>query len=309
MSKTNLFGRCMLVLSAVVLGLFSSCNTESVWTTDNVKITMTVTTVSAGFAECSFSTDKEAYYLIAIEPVHADLDPLGHQKQFMTLMLDSAYADYLMWRSRLLKEGEFNIASFSSHSLQYGSTDYIFTGLLPAEDYWIFAFVVNPENMEPTGKLYLQQIRTKTESIMDIHFDYRIKGLWDYVYPVDTALNKIYGRFPYIATTRDSLRLAKEDSIYTQDDILSYFIDWCMDRFLDPTLAEVQYGVHAMENDGWQSAEAFEEGHTYYTAICGYDGSFRQATIYKFLWTGDSCNYYFRDTDDANIVNQYRTDN
>ena len=298
-------------IQPIVFGLLSlfliplsSCNTESIWTTDDVKVTMSVTTVSAGFIECTFSTNKEAYYLIAIEPVQEGVNPMEHQKQFMTLALDSAYADYLMWRSRLLKEGEFNIAPFASHTLHYGSEDYFFTGLWPETTYWVYAFVVNPETLKPTGALYLQTVTTKDESIMDIHFDYRVKGRWDYIYPMDT-LGNIYGRFPYIATTLDSLTLAEEDSLYTQEAAALYLYLWCLARFTDPSEADVLYGVHAVENDGYQSSEYWQEGHTYYTAICGYDGSFKQMTIYKFLWTGDSCNYYFRDTDSANIAVDY----
>jgi hypothetical protein len=70
-------------------------------------------------------------------------------------------------------------------------------------------------------------------------------------------------------------------------------------------MTKVIYGVYAVNNDGFNSGEIWQEGHTYYTVVSGYDGSFRQTTIYKFVWTGEDCNLYFRDTDPANIVNQY----
>ena len=291
------------VLCILCAVFFSSCDPDAKWTTDDVEITMSIKTVSAGFVECSFSTNREAYYFIAIEPVHEDINPQAHQKQFMTLALDSAYAEYLMWRNHLLKNNEFYIASFPNHVLHYGNTDYFFTGLLPDTEYWVYAFVVNPETLQPKGKLYIEQVKTTQESILDIHFDYRVKGNWDYIYPMDT-LGKIYTQFPYIATTRDSLTLAEENFI-TDEEIVIYFGFWCLDRFLDRTKADVLYGVHAVENDGYQSSECWEEGHTYYTVISGYDGSFKQTTIYKFVWTGDSCNYYFHDTDSANIANFY----
>ena len=63
-----------------------------------------------------------------------------------------------------------------------------------------------------------------------------------------------------------------------------------------------ELAAKAVENDGWSSNEEFTEGQTYYTLISGYDGSFKQTTIYKFKWSGDSCNLYFHDTDSANIV-------
>ena len=138
---------------------------------------------------------------------------------------------------------------------------------------------------------------------MDIHFDYRVKGKWDYIYPVDTSGN-IYGRFPYIATTRDSLSLVDE-AFDTDYMAVSYFGIWALERFLYPDSAEVLYGVHAVENNGWQSFTTFEEGHTYYTALSGYDGGFKHLTIYRFTWTGDSCSFYLRDTDPQNIMIPY----
>ena len=293
--------KAIFFLLLIPCSLFlASCDPEAKWETKDVEIGMDVHTVSAGFIECNYSTSKDAYYLVACVEAKPDIDPMEHQKQFMMLALDSANVEYLAWRNTLLQNGEFNIAPFSSHTLQYGPVDYFFTGLIPETDYWVYAFVVNPEKMEPAGKLYLQRVQTKSESIVDVHFDYRVKGRWDYIYPVD-SLGNIYGQFPYIATTCDSITIA-QDTAYAGDPIL-YFIDWTIERFIDKSKANVFYGVHTVENDGWSSSVEFEAGHTYYTAISGYDGSFKQTTIYKFTWTGDSCNYFFHDTDSANIVN------
>ena len=296
----------LLSLSLLAGVLFSSCNPDAKWETKDVDIQMSISTVSAGFVECNFSTSKEAYYLVAIEEVRENYDPMAHQKQFMMLALDSANVEYLAWRNSLLKQGEFNIAPFSSHALQYGSVNHFFTGLYPDTEYWVYAFVVNPVAMKPEGKLYLERVKTTSESIIDIHFDYRVKGRWDYIYPVD-SLGNIYARFPYIATTRDSLTLA-EDELYTDEAAVTYFWFWCAERFMNLTEdVNIHYGVHAVENDGYQSSEYWEAGHTYYTVISGYDGSFKQATVYKFVWTGDSCNFYLHDTDDTNLVNKYIT--
>lgn len=292
----------LMVLSIISLQFsFSSCNPEAKWVTKDVNVKMKIQAVSSGFVECQFSTDKDAYYLIGIIEPWEDFNPVYNQKQFMQLALDYAYAEYLVWRNGLLLGKEFNVASFASHSLQYGSVHHFFTGLLPDHDYWLYAFAVNPETMQPIGYLQLENVLTKEESIMDIHFEYRVKGEWDYVYPVDTNGN-INSNFPYIVTTCDSLTLAKE-SIYSLEDVGYHFVEWALDRFLDPAKADVNYGVSATKKDGVQSSEVFQKGHTYYTALCGYDGSFRHTTIYRFVWTGDSCNYYFKDTDPENIVN------
>ena len=283
----------------MVAGLLMACNPEAPWETKKVEIRMNVETVSAGYVECSFSTNKEAYYLIAIEECREGYDPMENQKQFMTLALDKAQVDYIAWREELLEQGEFNIAPFSSHSLQYGTATHFFTGLFPGIDYWIYAFVVNPETMSPAGTLNLVRVTTTAESVVDIHFHYRVKGIWDYAYPLD-AQGNINSRFPYIATTRDSIELAEDE--YWDGDPVYYFRLWMLDQFADPEHANVFYGVKAMENDGSESHAIFENGHMYYTAIGGYDGNFKQLAIYKFTWQGAETDLYFRDTDSANLV-------
>ncbi|MBO4250792.1 MAG: hypothetical protein J5884_05995 [Paludibacteraceae bacterium] len=265
-----------------------------------MEIEMTVKNISAGFVECDFTTNKEAYYYVNATPVREGLDPMTQQKQFMTLELDDANMEYIQWRNILLQNGEFTIAPFASHALQYGDVEYFFTGLDPDTDYWIYAFVVNPDKMVPVGKLYLQRIHTKEESTMDIHFSYRIKGKWSYIYPLDEKGN-INSHFPYLTNTIDSLELAEAG----QDDPVMYGIDWILYFFLHPQQADVNYGVRAIANDGWSTPLEFKEGHTYYTVISGFDGIYERSTLYKFTWTGEKCRYLFYDTDSANIVNSY----
>lgn len=289
------------LLALLLLTVFTSCKPEAKWETKDVEVSMQIKNVSAGFVECDFSTNKDAYYLISICKPWPDYNPVYNSKQFMQLALDSVYAEYLFWRYDLLRDKEFNVAPFSSHSLQYGHVNHFFTGLLPDSDYWVFAFPVDPVEIKPAGPLNLVNVTTKHESNMDIHFEYRVKGDWDYAYPVDTT-GKIYEHFPYIATTCDSAKLA-QDSIVSIDEVCLYFIIWAYDKFSNPETADPKFGVYAVKNDGYQSAEAFKVGHTYYTAFSGFDGSFKQLTIYRFKWTGANCDYYFYDTDSANIIN------
>lgn len=279
-----------LILAFFGMALFA-CKPEAKWETKDVTVQMTVQTVSAGFAECTFSTGKEAYYLTAVQPAEKDYDPMKNQKQFMMLALDSACSDYLDWRYRVLKDGEFNIASFASHSLQYGETQHFFTNLKPDTDYWIYAFVVNPETLSPVGKLTLRTVRTTAESVFDVHFEYRVRGLWDYIYPLDD-FGHIDNRFPYLAATRDSALLA-ETGQSPEDIFQDLFFDYSPDRIKD----EVLYGVHVTKNDGLNSDEHFEAGHTYYTAIVSFDGFLGNNVIYKFTWTGEDCDLYRTEED------------
>ena len=275
----------------------SSCALdEAKWATDDVAITMKVGIVSAGFIECQFSTSRDAYYLIDCVPASSEYNPYDYQKQFMTLAVDSAYIKYLQWRYWWLEAGESNIAPFSSHSLQYGSVDKMFTNLVPDSTYWVFAFVVNPETLKPASKLYLQTVHTSDTSIYDVHFDYRVRDVYDYIYPINDKDGSINYYFPYLTATRDSADLT---DIYqkTPED---YFTELFL-LYSEYDLNEmVRYGVHVTKNDGYNSDEEFVVGHTYYTAIVSYDGFMGNNVLYKFKWTGESCDLYF--TDEDNIV-------
>ena len=281
----------LMVIGALAL-IALACNPEAHWETKKVTVNMWVQNVSAGFADCIFFTDKEAYYLVAIEPVRKGFDPMSQQKQFMQLALDSAYASYLSWRKKLLDAGEFNVAPFASHALQYGEVDYFFTGLKPDTKYWIYAFVVNPDKMTPAGKLYLETIQTAVESDLSVTFEYRVKGYWDYVYPLDDH-GFIDNYFPYVGTTRDSLDIAAANQTPKE-----YFQAWLENLLDHPENANVLYGVKAVENDGWDGHIMFEQGHTYYTAISAFDGPVSQSNvIYKFTWNGEDTEYYFKEED------------
>lgn len=275
--------------------MLSSCNPEAPWTTNNVTVNMSIRTVSAGFVECNFSTDKEAYYLVNIEPVRKGYDPMAHQKQFMMLVIDSVNLEYLIWRNNLLKEGEINVAPFASYALNYGTTDRFFTNLDPDTYYWIYAFVVDPEKQQPAGKLYISTIKTTSESVVDVLFEYRVNGYWDYIYPVD-SLGNIYSHFPYLALTADSQYIADETTMSPEEYFTYYFLDVMESDNTD----EIRYGVQVAMNDGISSSEEFQAGHTYYTAIAGFDGLIGNNVIYKFNWTGEDFQAYF--TDEDNIV-------
>lgn len=269
--------------------LFCSCNPEAKWETNDVIITISPHTVSAAYIECSFSTNKDAYYMVACIPVEEGYNPLDHQKQFMTLALDSANMEYINWRYHLLKEGVSPIAPFASHALQYGNVDHFFTNLTPNTDYWVFAFVVNPETLKPVGKLYLQTLTTAETSIVDVHFEYRVRGFWDYIYPLDVSGVNINTSYPYVAATRDSLDIAAEG--ITPEE---YFTNWVLDIIKYDLTNNLRYGVQVTENDGVDSYLRFEAGHTYYTAITGFDGECSDNVIYKFTWTGETYDHYFQ---------------
>lgn len=304
MNKHVLVRGVVVFLMAVIALLATSCDPQAKWTTKDVTVDIDVFTVSAGFIECSFRPSDDAYYLIACEPARPGFDPLNpkNQKQFMTLALDSAEVEYIAWRHNLLKEGEFTIAPFASHCLQYGAIDHFFTSLEPNTAYWIYAFVVDPEKGEPVGKLFLKSVTTTQHSIVDVHYEYRVQGLWDYIYPLN-ADGKINNHFPYMASIVDSLTLAEDlDHISPEEYFNDYFLTISK---VDPA-SNIRYGVQVVKNDGMNSYVEFEEGHTYYTAIVSYDGFIGNNVIYKFTWTGEDFAATF--TDEDSIVSDGEND-
>ena len=296
--------RSVLTVLTVIALCAISCSPEAKWETSNVDITISPKIVSAGFIRCDFTVSKDAYYLIASEPVKPGEHPMDHQKAFMTLALDSAYVEYLSWRHELLEKKEFYIAPFASHSLQYGNVHHMFTLLRPDTDYWIYAFVVNPTTMKPAGKLFLSQVHTAPKSTVDITFEYRIKGFWDYIYPTDT-LGAIVEHYPYVAATCDSDEVADLYDQTPEQYLRELF--GTMTRNNDILRNNVRYGVNATDNSFLGSGHIFfETGKTYYIGIAGCDGSLEKLYIYRFVWTGEEFEAYF--TDEDNIVSKRKND-
>lgn len=292
--------RIIPIFQFVIL-LVAACSTEAVYKTRNVNLTMEIKQVSAGFCEARFRTDKDAYFYIAAEKVREGVDPFSIEKQFKTLSLDYAYKNYINWRYEHLLQGEPHIADFSSHSLQYVEQDYFFNGLEPDTEYWVYGFVVDPKTNSPCGNLVLEKIRTKVSSEIEVNFEYRINGTWDYVYPLNSA-GQLNFFLPWVGETADSVHLKDVLKVSTPGD---YFIE----RFKalqESEDANIFYGMYAHNNDGFSggsSSTVFEEGHTYYTAMASFDGPliftgpYKNYSIYKFKWTSGMDRVFDRDDD------------
>ena len=136
---------------------------------------------------------------------------------------------------------------------------------------------------------------------MDVHFDYRVRGIWDYIYPLDPD-NKINSKLPYLASTVDSLNLAEIWGGITPEDYFNNLFTTISESHDE---SSIHYGVTVVKNDGSGTSIPFEVNHTYYTAIVSYDGFMGNNVIYRFHWTGDDYEAYF--TDENNIA-IYRED-
>ena len=284
------------LLPLLLCAIFAACNPDVVAYTEDVEITIDVEQVSAGFAQVRFSTNKEAFYLISIQPTQEGINPQEIAKTFMLLSLDSAYADYLYWRNKQLQQYIPFVADFSSHSLQYGDIKHFFTLLQPSTEYWVYAFVVDPNTNKPAGKLFLETITTDSVSRIPVQFEYRIDGCWDYIYPVDSA-GEILSTIPWVGETMDSVSI-REGGWRVPGE---YFFD----RFKNVYYEEydrILYGIYAHENNGvgdGTSVTNFEVGKTYYTAMAALDAPLvfplprSIYNVYRFTWMGDSTSLYF----------------
>ena len=275
---------------------FAACNPEVAAYTEGVEISIDVEKVSAGFAQVRFSTNKEAFYLISIQPTQEGVNPEKIAKTFMLLSLDSAYADYLYWRNRQLQQHIPFVADFSSHSLQYGDIKHFFTLLQPCTEYWVYAFVVDPRTNKPAGKLFLETITTDSVSTMPVQFEYRIDGAWDYIYPIDST-GEIISNIPWAAETMDSITI-REGGWRVPGE---YFFDRFKKVYYED-YERILYGIYAHKNDGvgdGTSATHFEVGKTYYTAMAALDAPLvfplpkNIYNVYRFTWTGEDMDTVF----------------
>ena len=290
-------------LPIVLCAVFAACNPEVVSHTKDVEISIDVEQVSAGFAQVRFSTNKEAFYLISIQPTKEGIDPQKIAKTFMLLSLDSAYADYLYWRNKQLQQNIPFVADFSSHSLQYGDIKHFFTLLQPNTDYWVYAFVVDPRTNKPAGKLFVETITTDSVSRIPVQFEYRVDGYWDYIYPVDST-GAIVSTIPWVGETMDSITI-REGGWRVPGE---YFFDRFKNVYYED-YERILYGIYAHENNGvgdGTSTTHFKEGTTYYTAMAALDAPLvfplprNIYNIYRFTWMGDSTELYFTQINSTN---------
>lgn len=270
------------VIASLVL---AACSPEARYTTKNVRLEMEIARKSCGFIEAKFHTNKDAYYYISIEKAREGVSPMEIEEQFKTLALDYAYKEYINWRYDLLYDGVKHIASFSSHSLQYGDHEYFFTGLEADTPYWVFGFVVDPDTNAPAGDLVMETVRTDAESHLKIQFDYRVNDTWDFVYPIGEDGSITY-LIPWLGETVDSVKLRDELKVAAP----GHYFTARFDELRKSGKGNIMYGMYAHNKDGegdGTSSTKFEEGHTYYTAVASFDGplvmdgEFRNWNIYR----------------------------
>ena len=291
-----------IIIIVVTMMILSSCDPEAKAVSGlDVKIKVTEQFVSSGYVQYNFSTNREAYYHIGIVPVDQapDTSNQANVKNFMTLMLDRQYADYLYWRADLLEKGTPYVADFAHHSLQYGEVEKYFNFLDPDTDYMVFAFVVDAKTNKPDGRLFTRYVHTETTSSFEnnMQFEYRIQGYWNYVYPVLSTTNEIISWVPWVGDVVDSASLAAVAEFATPDAYFRYVFS-SINEFEASDFVHLGIYVNKHEPDDDYDTY-FQTGQTYYTGLALMDGylSKNPITIYKFRWDGTDTRLSFKPAD------------
>ena len=115
------------LLPLLLVAIFAACNPEVAAYTEGVEISINVEQVSAGFAQVRFSTNKEAFYLISIQPTQEGIDPQKIAKTLCychwiaptpityTGVISSCNNISPLWQTSLHTPCSMGILSISSH--------------------------------------------------------------------------------------------------------------------------------------------------------------------------------------------------
>jgi len=186
--KKSLTYICLVSLISLMGLTFTACNNgEAEYTIKPTPIKITVLTdkITAGTAQINLAPeDDRAYFFTRVVPAN-EYKPGTMDRDFMMLVMDSVYIDYLQWRYYHLREGETFIAPFTSHSLKYGVQTLHVDTLLPNTEYMVYAFCVNPITNQPMGDLYYDYFSTDSLPHVDLTFQFKLEGSSLYIMPSD----------------------------------------------------------------------------------------------------------------------------
>lgn len=275
--------RLMPILAALLL-LAAGCTTSSKYHLMGVKFEIEVASVTRGYIHTYFYPSTVAYYVTGCMAVNDQYDPINKSEQFMTLMVDSLYIDYLDWRYNYLKNQEDYIADFASHSLQYGDSERYFQDLQPDTDYWVYAFVVDPGSKEPYDQLWLETVHTDSLSACRAWFDTRVQGSYFYMYPRDGAADaSILENVPYTGGIIDALDLLEAVPLLplSPENKLDKYSEIAYDLAVDyGILSKITYtGVKSINYAG-----RFKAGHIYYIIVGELQGGIVNRAYYTFTY-------------------------
>ncbi len=275
----------LYLASLLTVLCLTSCDPDAKYYTKKVSIKIEQKRKSLSYVEAEFTTNKEAYYYMNILP-DSNTEYVNlmrkNPKQFMSLMIDSAYVEYVEWRYSFLKAGESNVADFASHSLRYGPVKKFFQNLKEGSKYHLFAFAVDAESNKPIGELYTLDVETLTHQAVNIHFNARVSGNWFYIYPLDEK-NSVIDYSPYVWSYIDE-EFFEEKYKKNPEAFLRFLLYGDEEEgYVDITADISSMGID-VDNDN--DSQVLEPGMTCYIIIASLDGGINKITEYKFVYNG-----------------------
>lgn len=275
----------LYLASLLTVLCLTSCDPDAKYYTKKVSIKIEQKRKSLSYVEAEFTTNKEAYYYMNILP-DSNTEYVNlmrkNPKQFMSLMIDSAYVEYVEWRYSFLKAGESNVADFASHSLRYGPVKKFFQNLKEGSKYHLFAFAVDAESNKPIGELYTLDVETLTHQAVNIHFNARVSGNWFYIYPLDEK-NSVIDYSPYVWSYIDE-EFFEEKYKKNPEAFLRFLLYGDEEEgYVDITDDISSMGID-VDNDN--DRQVLEPGMTCYIIIASLDGGINKITEYKFVYNG-----------------------
>lgn len=279
---------CVLTISA----LLSSCDIEAPYIREDTAIHFRTENVLGTqmrvFAE---PEDDRAYYYYSVMTKEEFESYKLDEFNFMTIIIDSLYRDYLDWRSKLLRENETYITTFRSFSFHYGKSDSYYINLKPNTDYLIYGFTIDPENIQfPVGQLYTMPVRTGN---VDTSVS---KTVFDFSVTMTAELHNYQGD---LCNLEVSVRPSKDGHLSREPYIFALIPEWAYDtdEFDHNPLLYLMYIAYYAENGNMFTgvdakhllytdiSSAFDtafEGQKYFVAAAAYRESW-----YKALYTLD----------------------
>ncbi|MBQ1650937.1 MAG: hypothetical protein II056_00780 [Paludibacteraceae bacterium] len=275
----------LYLASLLTVLCLTSCDPDAKYYTKKVSIKIEQKRKSLSYVEAEFTTNKEAYYYMNILP-DSNTEYVNlmrkNPKQFMSLMIDSAYVEYVEWRYSFLKSGVTTVADFASHSLRYGPVKKFFQDLKEGSKYHLFAFAVDAESNKPIGELYTLDVETLTHQAVNIHFNARVSGNWFYIYPLDEK-NSVIDYSPYVWSYIDE-EFFEEKYEKNPEAFLRFLLYGDEEEgYVDITDDISSMGID-VDNDN--DRQVLEPGMTCYIIIASLDGGINKITEYKFVYNG-----------------------
>ena len=275
----------LYLASLLTVLCLTSCDPDAIYYTKDVTVKIEQKRRSISYVEAEFTTNKEAYYYMNILPdSNTEYVNLMRKKpkQFMSLMIDSAYVEYVEWRYSFLKSGVTTVADFASHSLRYGPVKKFFQNLKEGSKYHLFAFAVDAESNKPIGELYTLDVETLTHQAVNIHFNARVSGNWFYIYPLDEK-NSVIDYSPYVWSYIDE-EFFEEKYKKNPEAFLRFLLYGDEEEgYVDITADISSMGID-VDNDN--DSQVLEPGMTCYIIIASLDGGINKITEYKFVYNG-----------------------